>query len=566
MVNPQDNDDDNHVNVPSKSVNLKNFPNFEMEDDFTIFKERLENIFDVLGTEERQKSGILIAVLGQKIYKILKNLCNPDVPKSKPYIELIKLLGEQFVPRILAYKERKIFYDAKQMQGESITEWHLRVKSLAVDCEFGNNLAGNIKDRFVCGLLKGKIFDRICEEELTVSYEDLLKIALSKELIEKDEISVNKFVAKSINSVHKKTSKFSASTPSKITCFACGKPDHNFSQCKFKKLRCNICNSVGHIAGVCKKKNQLSKVKIVDTKHIEEIVDGNNENLDQTTDSSDDDIVQSDLFHLDIDEDTPVLITVKLFGFSLAMEIDTGSGKSVISYKTYLQHFNQYELIKDNLRMKPYVGSPVEPMGYMDVEVVFGELKFVGRLYVVKGGSRPLIGRAWLSKMNIKLDLPDSNNASLNSIEKVHQLENEVPLDEDVQLLINSHEDLFSEGLGTYRYGTINMKVKPGTTPIFRKPIPVPYAFKEMVDKQLDQWEAEGSIEKVETSDWGTPLTPVLNKKGFRLCANYKVTVNKYLEDFNHPLPRIEDLFAALFGGQEFSKVDLTRAYYQLFR
>ncbi len=56
--------------------------------------------------------------------------------------------------------------------------------------------------------------------------------------------------------------------------------------------------------------------------------------------------------------------------------------------------------------MKPYVGTPVEPVGFMDVDVVFGRLNFVGRLYVVRNGSRPLIGRSWLSKMNIKLDLP----------------------------------------------------------------------------------------------------------------------------------------------------------------
>lgn len=280
MVNPQDNAGNDVVH--QKTINLKNFPSFEMEDDFIIFKERLENSFDVLQIIETKKSGILIAVLGPKIYKILKNLCNPIVPKTKPYEDLIALLDEQFVPKILAYKERKLFYDAKQLQGESISEWHLRVMSLAVDCEFGANLANNIKDRFVCGLLKGKIFDRICEEKLTVTYEELLKIAMSKELILKDESSVNKFVSKNVHSNHKRSSKFPTSNSSKAICFACGKPDHNFAQCKFRKLRCNTCNSLGHIANVCKKKNQLSKEIISDTKFIEDIVIVNNEDLDQT--------------------------------------------------------------------------------------------------------------------------------------------------------------------------------------------------------------------------------------------------------------------------------------------
>lgn len=167
--------------VRQKSINLRNFPNFEMEDDFTIFKEMLENAFDVLQIEEAQNSGILIAVLGQKIYKILKNLCSPTIPKTKSYADLIALLSER--PKVLIYQERRTFYDARQMHGETIMDWHLHIKSLAVDCEFGANLNEIMKDQFISGLFEGKIFDRICEEELTASYEDVLKIALCKEII-----------------------------------------------------------------------------------------------------------------------------------------------------------------------------------------------------------------------------------------------------------------------------------------------------------------------------------------------------------------------------------------------
>lgn len=59
-------------------------------------------------------------------------------------------------------------------------------------------------------------------------------------------------------------------------------------------------------------------------------------------------------------------------------------------------------------------------------------------------------------------------------------------------------------------------------------------------------------------------MVPVIKKDGtIRICANYKITVNKYL-DGKHPLPRIEELFAALSGGKLFTKLDLTAAYNQL--
>jgi len=49
-----------------------------------------------------------------------------------------------------------------------------------------------------------------------------------------------------------------------------------------------------------------------------------------------------------------------------------------------------------------------------------------------------------------------------------------------------------------------------------------------------------------------------------RICADYKITINKYLEDVKYPLPRIDELFAAVSGGEAFTKLDLTAAYNQL--
>ena len=50
----------------------------------------------------------------------------------------------------------------------------------------------------------------------------------------------------------------------------------------------------------------------------------------------------------------------------------------------------------------------------------------------------------------------------------------------------------------------------------------------------------------------------------FRICGDYKVTVNKSLDIDQYPLPKPADLFATLAGGQLFTKLDLTQAYQQL--
>lgn len=42
------------------------------------------------------------------------------------------------------------------------------------------------------------------------------------------------------------------------------------------------------------------------------------------------------------------------------------------------------------------------------------------------------------------------------------------------------------------------------------------------------------------------------------------MTINRSLEVDQYPLPKPEDMFASLSGGQKFSKIDLTQAYLQM--
>ena len=51
---------------------------------------------------------------------------------------------------------------------------------------------------------------------------------------------------------------------------------------------------------------------------------------------------------------------------------------------------------------------------------------------------------------------------------------------------------------------------------------------------------------------------------GVRICGDYKITVNQACIADSYPLPKMDNLFANLAGGQYFSKLDLSQAYLQL--
>ena len=109
------------------------------------------------------------------------------------------------------------------------------------------------------------------------------------------------------------------------------------------------------------------------------------------------------------------------------------------------------------------------------------------------------------------------------------------------------------------------LTVRPNSVPKFCPPRNVPYALRPRVEAELKRLTELGVISQLENSEWATPVVPVIKKDGtVRLCGDFKVTLNQALCVDRYPIPRIEDIFASLAGGQHFSKLDLSNAYLQM--
>ena len=130
---------------------------------------------------------------------------------------------------------------------------------------------------------------------------------------------------------------------------------------------------------------------------------------------------------------------------------------------------------------------------------------------------------------------------------------------------MKKYNSVFTAESGSVKGMKASLTLKENAQPKFCKARPIPYALKERVEKELERLESEGIIQKVDHSDWATPIVAVpKGDNSVRICGDYKVTVNPQLEVDQYPLPKIQDIFASLAGGQKFTKIDLRQAYNQL--
>ncbi|KAJ8929702.1 hypothetical protein NQ314_017596 [Rhamnusium bicolor] len=161
-------------------------------DDWTIYSEQLEQWFiSTKIVEPTEKVANLLSVIGTQTYTLLRNLTFPELPASKSIAELLNLLSKQFcIPRN-EWKEIRNFMEAAQEPQETVQDWSARVRKLAINCNFGTNLIYMLKVKFVTGMTKGKVFDRVIEEKQDEAMEKLTKLAVQKENWNERERAVN---------------------------------------------------------------------------------------------------------------------------------------------------------------------------------------------------------------------------------------------------------------------------------------------------------------------------------------------------------------------------------------
>ena len=515
------------------------------QEDWVSYTERLVQYFvaNDISEEGDKRRAILLSSCGPTTYQLLRNLVAPGKPTDKSFTQIVELVRDHHQPRPSIIVQRFNFHTRSQKPGEKISEFVAQLRKLSEHCSFGEGLQDMLRDRLVCGCKDHRLQCKLLAET-DLTFEKAFKIAKAAETAEKEARDLHDTpAAQPVHVIKGTRSNKHAQRAQTLPqgksvlpiCYRCG-AKHKATECRFKEAECNFCKKKGHIAKVCR-----SRLKQKSGTH-------------QMPAEDDTEPLEYSLFHTQSsNRSPPILITLKVNGADLTMELDTGATLSLISENTYKKIFpveTAPHILNSKAQLKTYTGEVIKVLGAIEVEVTHNEQKKQMNLLVVAGDGPSLLGRDWLS--HIRLDW-----STLNRIQSTAT--------SACQEILDQHNALFKDELGTVKNTTAKFNIDPQVKPKFFKARPVPYALRPKVEAQLDKLEAAGIIRPVQFSQWAAPIVPVLKRDGsIRICGDYKVTVNLAAKTDTYPLPKIEDLFASLSGGKLFSKVDLASAYQQI--
>ena len=132
----------------------------------------------------------------------------------------------------------------------------------------------------------------------------------------------------------------------------------------------------------------------------------------------------------------------------LSMEVDTGAAFSIISKQTQKSHFSNLKLRRLDIRLKTYMDERIDVLGQLHVHVKYGDQKAPLVLLVVDGDGPSLLGRNWLSY--IQLDWKN-----------IHA----IMVSKSPSYVMEKYADLFKDELGKVSQFQATLHVKSGARP-----------------------------------------------------------------------------------------------------
>lgn len=551
-------------------LSLPPFPPYEeAAEEWEDYEKRLRQHFVAFGVVDDQlRKSLFLSWISPKVYQLLSQLAPLRDPASLSFAEMCDMLSAYYRKNTHVVASRVAFYKCRKQPHQSYRAWAAELQGLSRKCQFITDVH---HESYADYMVRDAILRLAPDKEVrqralqlpNPSLSEVLSIAQSYEVSRAAGAQIEECMDVSVvqpssavdgtsviyddeevaavsarpqrrvghSSVKKQQqrrtpqqpqSQGRQGLPSCPRCFT----KHNRENCPQRWATCRSCNKKGHIASVCRS------------------------NKPPAVDDDDNDSVMT--VNCVLSHSSKLYIDVTVLDKVVRMQVDTGSAVTLINSQTYLALGSPpLSLVTRNLRT--YNKQKIPIVGQFEAAVTYKSVVRSLNIFVVdNAGTENLFGYDAFQLFGFSIS------------DDVHLVSDDIPYTQ-LDALCAEFSSLFSSGLGCAVGFEARITLKPAARPKFFRARPIPVALREPVKVELDRLAAMGALLPVTSSEWASPLVVVRKPNGsLRLCGDFKATVNAQSLIDTYPLPRPDELFAKLAGGQFFSKIDLSEAYHQL--
>ena len=473
---------------------------------------------------------------GQRIYSTLPL-------ETDDYGGSVSALEKYFEPKLNVVAERYRFRQRAQAVGESTDHYVASLRELVKKCKFGTFENEMLRDQIVEKTNSTRIRERLLmEEDLTLDRALALARRTEAAIADAKAISVADTKPVAAIQVQKKARKPQYKGAQKMDgtmlCYRCGSADHkaNDKSCPAKDCKCNSCGKVGHYSRVCKSSQQLVNEVTVPESSVLSV--GHCCTVDTAKLMCNVTVTVPD---------TEQTCTVRLL-------VDTGSSVSILPENNYSANFSAVKLKEPGVQLVTYSREKLNVLGCLRASTTYQGKSALTDFFIVKTGT-PILGMDLVTalQLHFKGDQVISETGTVKMCATLRQPDTHC-----------KQECESPTAFGCAKGFVHKVKVRPEVKPVQQKLRRLPLSVRDAVSQELRNLEQHGIIEKIDASEWVSPIVVTKKKSGdIRMCVDLREP-NKAVITDSHPLPLIEDILSELHGAVMFSTLDLKSAYHQL--
>ena len=134
---------------------------------------------------------------------------------------------------------------------------------------------------------------------------------------------------------------------------------------------------------------------------------------------------------------------------------------------------------------------------------------------------------------------------------------------EELTNILHKFKDVLQDCPGRTDIIRHDIHLKEGAHPSRQAPYRLPHAYRDQVQKEIEDMLRAGIIEP-SSSEWSSPVVIVPKRDGtIRLCVDY-CRLNSVSSQSAYPMPRVDDVIDQLGKAKFLTTLDLTRGYWQV--